>query len=70
MIIMVIVDLMYAVLNPRIRALMNGGKKLKNWAKVRESMERTPEEIAAMADPVLPEGYTDLFNTEREETRL
>ena len=49
---------------------MNGGKKLKNWAKVRESMERTPEEIAAMADPVLPEGYTDLFNTEREETRL
>ena len=70
MIIMVIVDLMYAVLNPRIRAQMNGGRKLKDWAKVRESMERTPEEIAAMADPVLPGDYTDLFDTGREEESL
>lgn len=66
MVIMVIVDLMYAVLNPRIRAMYGGGKKLQKWAKTRETLERTPEQIAAMPDPVLPEGYTDLFQRKEE----
>jgi len=62
MVIMVVVDLMYAVLNPRIRDLYRGGKKLQIWAKTRETLDRTPEQIAAMPDPVLPAGYTDFFD--------
>lgn len=60
MVIMVVVDLMYAVLNPRIRAMYGGGKKGKTARKAEQTY--TPEEIAAMPDPVLPEGYTTLFD--------
>lgn len=59
MIIMVIVDIMYAVLNPRIRAAYTAGNsRKKNSAAPRRT--RTAEEIAALPDPVMPEGYTTL----------
>lgn len=61
MIIMVVVDIMYAVLNPRIRSLYTGGTALRKKAEAQKAMTKTPEEIAAMPDPVLPDGYTTLF---------
>ena len=62
MIIMVIVDIMYAVLNPRIRSMYTAGSRLKAMKKAAmKAPVKTAEEIAAMPDPVRPEGYTDLF---------
>lgn len=62
MLIMIVVDIMYAVLNPRIRAMYTSGNKLKKKAEQRQNERKTPEEIAVMCDPVLPEGYTTLFD--------
>lgn len=68
MVIMVIVDLMYAVLNPRIRAMYTGGKKLKAKADAQKALARTAEEIETMSDPVLPEDYTTLFDRKEANT--
>ena len=62
MVIMVIVDIMYAVLNPRIRSMYTSGSRLRAARrKQSETAVRSESEIAALPDPVLPEGYTDLF---------
>ena len=62
MVIMVIVDIMYAVLNPRIRSMYTSGSRARARRKAAAAAPtKTAEEIAALPDPVLPAGYTDLF---------
>ncbi len=62
MVIMVIVDIMYAVLNPRIRSMYTSGTRLKAMRKKRaEAGTLSEKEITALTDPQMPEGYTDLF---------
>lgn len=66
MVVMLIVDIMYAVLNPRIRSMYSGGKKAKSKTRNQNESIKTPEEIANMPDPVMPDGYTTLFEARRE----
>ena len=54
MIIMVIIDIVYALLDPRTRSMYH--YTMKRVKKVAPAPQKTREEMEAMPDPELPEG--------------
>ncbi len=55
MIIMVVIDICYAALDPRIRSWYGGEAILRRAKKYQEKHKLSEEQLAALPDPVIPE---------------
>jgi len=61
MVVMVIIDILYVVLDPRIRTWSMGEKYFRKLKKEREKNVMTQEQLDALTDPVIPQEMEDLY---------